>query len=288
MREKTGKRIPASQPVTTAILVLLAVFALFPALFMFLNSFMGKQEVVQSYGAVFDGSGDAVQFHLIPREATLEGYAQVFLLSPEYLEKFWSSMLLAVSVVAGQTAVSCFAGYGFAKFRFPLKNAAFYLIIILMMMPVQVVMVSQYPVLNALGLLGSYSAIILPGAFGAFGIFLITQVFSYVPDEIIEAAKLDGANHFQILFGVVIPYSKTGIASLIILSFIDNWNLVEQPIVFLKNRYQYPLSVFLASINTEQLDLAFVCGVMAIVPSVIIYLFLKDALIEGIRNTNIL
>jgi multiple sugar transport system permease protein len=104
---------------------------------------------------------------------------------------------------------------------------------------------------------------------------------------VFEAAKIDGASHRQILFRVMIPYSKMGIASLVILSFIDNWNMVEQPIVFLKASYQYPLSVFLSSINVGQLDLAFVCGVLAIAPTVLLYLFLKDALIEGIENSSL-
>lgn len=280
-------RLSHSSILIEILLIFIAVVLLFPVCFMVINSFLGSEEIFSSYGGVLADSNAAIHFHLIPEAATLEGYAKVFLMTPAYLAKFWSSVFLAVSIVAGQVVVSCISGYGFAKFRFPLKNGIFYLVIILMMMPTQVIMVSQYPVLKALGLMGSYSALILPGAFGAFGIFLITQVFSYVPNEVFEAAKIDGASHGQILFRIMIPYSKMGIASLVILSFIDNWNMVEQPIVFLKASYQYPLSVFLSSINASQLDLAFVCGVLAIIPSVLLYLFLKDALIEGIENSSL-
>ena len=141
--------------------------------------------------------------------------------------------------------------------------------------------------LQKLGLLGSYWALIIPGAFGAFGIFLITQVYSYIPDELLEAAKIDGASHLQILLRIVVPCSKMGIASLVVLSFIDNWNLVEQPIVFLKNTWQYPLSVFLSQINESRLDVAFVCGVLAILPTALLYLFMKDALVSGIENASL-
>ena len=268
------------------VLILAACVALFPAVFMLLNSFFSGAEITESYG-VLTGSGETIRFHLIPDRATLEGYAKVFLLTPSYLMKFWSSLLLAVATVAGQVLVSCVSGYGFAKFRFPLRRVLLVTVVVLMMTPVQVQMVSQYPVLRGLGLLGTYGSLILPGAFGAFGIFLITQVFSYIPDEILEAAKIDGANHLQILLRVVIPYSKMGIASLVILSFIDNWNLVEQPIVFLQNAWQYPLSVFLSRINGARLDVAFVCGVLAILPTAILYLFLKDALIAGIENASL-
>ncbi len=281
---KTKRR--AGNAACQLVLILAACTALFPAAFMLLNSFFSGAEIAESYG-VLTGSGETIRFHLIPDRATLEGYAKVFLLTPSYLVKFWSSLLLAAATVAGQVLVSCVSGYGFAKFRFPLRRVLLVTVVVLMMTPVQVQMVSQYPVLRGLGLLGTYGALILPGAFGAFGIFLITQVFSYIPDEILEAAKIDGANHLQILMRVVIPYSKMGIASLVILSFIDNWNLVEQPIVFLQNAWQYPLSVFLSRINGARLDVAFVCGVLAILPTAILFLFLKDALITGIENASL-
>ena len=281
---KTKRR--AGNAACQLVLILAACTALFPAAFMLLNSFFSGAEIAESYG-VLTGSGETIRFHLIPDRATLEGYAKVFLLTPSYLAKFWSSLLLAAATVAGQVLVSCVSGYGFAKFRFPLRRVLLVTVVVLMMTPVQVQMVSQYPVLRGLGLLGTYGALILPGAFGAFGIFLITQVFSYIPDEILEAAKIDGANHLQILMRVVIPYSKMGIASLVILSFIDNWNLVEQPIVFLQNAWQYPLSVFLSRINGARLDVAFVCGVLAILPTAILFLFLKDALITGIENASL-
>ena len=281
---KTKRR--AGNAACQLVLILAACTALFPAAFMLLNSFFSGAEIAESYG-VLTGSGETIRFHLIPDRATLEGYAKVFLLTPSYLVKFWSSLLLAAATVAGQVLVSCVSGDGFAKFRFPLRRVLLVTVVVLMMTPVQVQMVSQYPVLRGLGLLGTYGALILPGAFGAFGIFLITQVFSYIPDEILEAAKIDGASHLQILMRVVIPYSKMGIASLVILSFIDNWNLVEQPIVFLQNAWQYPLSVFLSRINGARLDVAFVCGVLAILPTAILYLFLKDALITGIENASL-
>ncbi|MBQ4321637.1 MAG: carbohydrate ABC transporter permease, partial [Oscillospiraceae bacterium] len=91
----------------------------------------------------------------------------------------------------------------------------------------------------------------------------------------------------QILLRIVVPCSKMGIASLVVLSFIDNWNLVEQPIVFLKNTWQYPLSVFLSQINESRLDVAFVCGVLAILPTALLYLFMKDALVSGIENASL-
>ncbi len=97
-------------------------------------------------------------------------------------------------------------------------------------------------------------------------------------------AKIDGANHLQILFRIVIPSAQAGIASLCILSFIDTWNMVEQPIVFPRDSAKYPLSVFLASVNQTDPGNAFVCGILAVLPVLLLLLFLKDSLISGLRN----
>jgi multiple sugar transport system permease protein len=225
----------------------LTVAALFPVMFMLSHSFMSPQEITASYGAVTSAqNATQVKFHLLPIRATLQGYVEVFLLSPSYLIKFWNSMFLTLCIVAGQVVLSCFSGYGFAKFNYPGKNLFLFLLIILMMLPIQVTLVPNYLVLDKLGLIGKYSSVILPGIFSAFGVFLITQVYSSIPNDILEAVRIDGANHFQALLRIVIPYSRTGIASLVILSFIDNWNMVEQPLVFLKDYRMHPLSIFLS------------------------------------------
>ncbi|MCL2313480.1 MAG: ABC transporter permease subunit, partial [Firmicutes bacterium] len=104
---------------------------------------------------------------------------------------------------------------------------------------------------------------------------------------IIEAAKIDGANNIQVLFKIIFPYGKTGIASLFILSFIDNWNMVEQPLVFLNDIRKYPLSIFLCRINMYDLGVAFVCGILAMLPVVIIFLYLKESLVFGIETSNL-
>ena len=275
-------KVKAVNIIIYIVLISLAVVALFPVVFIATHSFMSKSEVMQSYG-----DSTKIDFHIIPREFSLQGYVGVFLITPSYLMKFWSSMFISFAIMAGQLIISCLGGYGFAKFRFPLKNVIFYFMIILMMMPLQVTLVPNYILLDKIGLIGSYTALILPGVFSTFGVFLLTQIFSSVPDNLIEAAKIDGANHMQILFRVMIPYAKSGVASLVILNFIDTWNMVEQPLVFLKDSTKYPLSIFLANINQADLDISFVCGILAIIPVFLLFLHFKDSLISGIENTNL-
>lgn len=264
-----------------AVLILFGAAALFPVIFIAASSLMDESEVIRSYV-----SGE-MDFHIIPRSFSLNGYLEVFLYTPAYLMKFWKSMLLSTVILAGQLVISCLGGYGFAKFSFRGKNVIFFFVIILMMMPLQVTLVPNYIVFERLGLIGSYASVILPGVFSTFGVFLLTQFFSSIPNSIIEAAKLDGANQIQILCRIIVPYAKSGVASLCILNFIDTWNMVEQPLIFLKDSTKYPLSVFLANVSRENLRISFVCGILAILPVLLLFLYLKDSLISGIENTNL-
>ena len=285
-RKKTG------DIVTLVVLILMSVVVILPVLFMVTHSFMSGNELTASYGKILSSSKDdeddtpiEIDAHLIPRELSLKGYWDVFLATPDYLGKFWLSLGLCAAITAGQTLLACLGGYGFAKFKYPGKNLLFALMVLLMMLPLQVTLVPNYIVLDKMGMIGSYSAIILPGICSAFGVFLLTQTFKSIPDSVLEAARLDGANQFKTLLLVVIPQAKAGIASLVILNFIDTWNMVEQPLVFLKDRLKYPLSIFLSQIKNADLSRAFVCGILAMLPVLLLFLHFKDALMTGIENS---
>lgn len=267
-------------------LILFAALVLLPIIYTVTNSFMSAAEIQKYYSTLHSETGSTV-FHLIPDHFSLDSYYQVFFASPDYLIKFWNSMLMTCSIVAGQVMVSCLAGYGFAKFHFPFRDTIFFLIIILMMMPYQVTLVSNYIVLDKLHLLNTYWAIILPGIFSPFGVFLMRQVIATMPDSLLEAARLDGANELQILTRVVIPRSQSGLISLIILNFIDNWNMVEQPLIFLEDVGRYPLSVFLSQVNSSNTSLSFTCGILAMIPVTLLFLFFEKELVEGISFSNL-
>lgn len=262
---------------------LLSVVVLFPVLYMVVSSFMSPQEVNRYYATAFSKEGDGAMLHLIPDLISLESLYQVFLRRPDYLMKFWNSLLMCGGIVAGQTLVSCMGGFAFAKYNFRGKNGLFFLLIILMMMPVQVTLVPNYIVLDKMGLLGSVWALVLPAAFLPFGTFLMTQIFKSVPDEILDAARLDGAGTAGILVRVLVPAGKGGFISLILLCFIDAWNMVEQPMVFLREQTQYPLSVFLATVNSSNFSLSFACGILAMLPVFLLFLFFNEELVEGIE-----
>ena len=253
-----------------AFLIFLGALSLLPFAYTLLNSF-----------------SDGTSYGLFPSAFSLQGYWEVFLRRPHYLVKFWNSLALCTAIVAGQTLISCLAGFGFSRFRFPGKEVLFFIVIIVMMMPYQVTLVSNYMILDKMGLLGNWLALILPGIFSPFGVFLMRQVFDACPSEYLEAAKLDGAGNLRILFRILIPRSRSGLASLVLLTFIDAWNMVEQPLVYLNDPYDYPLSVFLAQMSQGNVGVLCTCGVLAAIPVLLLFFYFVYDLAGGVAITQI-
>jgi multiple sugar transport system permease protein len=202
--------------------------------------------------------------------------------SPEYLLKFWNSVILTLPITVFQIVVAILASYGFARYSGKIKNIIFFSYIILMIMPYQVTLVPNYLVADKFGILDTRLAIILPGIFSPFSVFLLTKVMRRIPVSYIEAAKLDGAGEFQILTRICLPLCKSPIVSIAMLVFIDYWNMVEQPLVLMKDSDMHPLSVFLSQINTGDIGLAFAVGVVYMIPTVLMFLYGEDYLVEGI------
>jgi multiple sugar transport system permease protein len=211
----------------------------------------------------------------------------VFLRSTDYLMKFWYSLFLCLVISAGQIFVSVLGGFAFAKYPIPLKRGIFFVLMVLMMMPVQVTLVPNYIILDGMKLLDSWLALILPMAFLPFGTVFMAQIFKGIPDGVIDAARLDGAGTFHIIFQVAAPIGKGGVISVFLLSFVDAWNMVEQPITFLRDTLRYPLSVFLASVNQVDFELSFVCGVLAALPMLLLFFFFHEELTQGIELSGV-
>jgi len=265
------------------LLVLLAATIMFPFVFMFVNSFIGADEFQRFYGGLQRGLNGLNPLHLVPEWIAFSGYHEVFLAQPDYLMRLWRSLFISGSILGGQMIVAILGAYAFACFRFPGRKVIFFCIIALMMMPLQVTLVPNFIVLDRLGLIGSYYAVILPGVFSAFGVFLLRQAMLSIPTALFEAARIDGAGSWRSLWRVCLPNSKPGLSALIILSFADSWNMVEQPLVFLQDPLRFPLSVFLTQINTMRPDIGFVAGILSILPALLLFLYFKDEMVQGIE-----
>jgi len=278
--------------VLTVCAVFCAVIFLFPTVMTIANSFMTQKEINANYGAMisnFDSDegkktyiSDKLNLKLIPDKVSLEQYKTVLFKSSDYLMKFWNSVILVVPIVFFQIVVASLAAYSFARYRGKLKEMLFFLYVILMLMPYQVTLVPNYLVADKLGILDTRLAIILPGIFAPFSVFLLAKVMRRIPTSYIEAAKLDGAGEIQIFTQICLPLSRSAIFSVMLLLFIDYWNMVEQPLIMLSDSDYHPLSVFLSKINSGDVGLAFAVAVIYMIPTLLMFLYGEDYLVEGI------
>jgi multiple sugar transport system permease protein len=265
----------------------IALIFIMPLLITLFNSFMEPNEVENQYNLIIKGieSDNFGGLKIIPNWISFKQYYQILINKPKYLSLFWNSVFIVCPIIIGQIIVSLFAAYGFSKIKFRYRNKIFYFYIFLMLMPFQVVAVPNYLILKFLGLINKFSSIIFPGIFSVFGVFLLRQFMLKIPDEYVEAAKIDGANHLKILFKVIIPLSKEYIISLCILILIDYWNMVEQPLVFLRDKDKYPLSLFLAQTTSEEMKITFAASIIYLLPVLLIFLYAEKYFVEGIKNT---
>lgn len=214
--------------------------------------------------------------------ATALNYYRVFLAEPYYLLRFFRSLALALVVAVGNLAVSTLAGFGFAKFRFPGKNALFFALMVLMILPLQVTLVPNYQVLDAMGLLNTYAALALPAIFTPLSTFILTQTFRAVPDELLDAARLDGCGTWGLLLRIAVPMNGSGMACALLLAFLDGWNMVEQPIVYLNEFKDYPIALALATVHSGSLGEQLAACVLVMLPPVLLFAVYHRELTEGI------
>lgn len=275
-----------------------ALLFLMPTVLTIVNSFMTSTEISANYGSMLSNMtsdkktfiSDNVNLKFIPDKVTFEQFKSVLFKSPDYLLKFWNSVILTVPITFFQIILAILTSYGFSRYPNKVKSIIFFAYIILMIMPYQVTLVPNFLVADKLGLLaetGKYVnikqrlSIILPGIFSPFSIFLLTKVMKRIPKSYIEAAKLDGASEWQIMTKIHVPMCKGAIVSITMLVFIDYWNMVEQPLVLMKDTDMHPLSVFLSQINTGDIGLAFAVGVVYMIPTILMFLYGEEYLVEG-------
>ena len=286
--------------ISTCIAVAVALFfaAIFitPIVLTITNSFMAQSEINANYGAVFAKNekggkvfiSEIVNLKFIPDMVSFSQSLTVLFKSPDYLFKFWNSVILVVPIVAFQLAVAMFASYGFMRAKGKLKEIVFFLYVILMLMPYQVTLVPNYLVSTWLNIVDTRWAIWLPGVASPFAVYLLTKFMRRIPSSYIEAAQIDGAGEWQIFRRICAPLCKGCLCSVAILVFIDYWNMVEQPLILLSDAELHPLSVFLSQINSGETGLAFAVATIYMIPSILIFLYGEDYLVEGIMYQGVI
>ncbi|WRS28921.1 carbohydrate ABC transporter permease [Oscillospiraceae bacterium MB08-C2-2] len=270
------KLLPGALPLALSLLVWL------PLAFLGGGSLMSALELSGYLGPVLSDTPGYAFWRLLPCYPTLAPYVELLLDSPEFFVMFWNSVKLAAGSLLGQTFVAIPAAWWFARCSGRRSRGLFTLYIILMLMPFQVTMVSSYLVMDGTGLLDTHWSILLPAIFSTFPIFIMHRFFKAIPQSVIEAAQIDGASSWQIFFHIGLPMGKNGVAAAMVLGFLEYWNLIEQPMTFLKSKTLWPLSLYLPQITAGKIGLALAASVITLLPSILVFLYGQSYLEQGI------
>jgi ABC-type glycerol-3-phosphate transport system permease component len=226
---------------------------------------------------------------LWPQEWLLENYVRPWSQYP-FARWLWNSVVIAGVSVALTVIINLCAGYAFAKLRFPGRNLLFLLILSTLMVPVQVIMVPQFQIVVDLGLLNSTGGVVLPRLAEAFGLFMARQFFMAIPDELLDAAKCDGAGHIRAFRKIVLPLSKPLIAVLVIFTFMWRWNEFVWPLIVLTDPNSYTLPVglqFLIGQFSTNFGPLLAMSFLSILPMLIVFAFFQRYFVEGVARTGI-
>ncbi len=253
-----------------------------PVLLLVSGSLADSLEWRQRAGGYLQDTREYIAWRWIPAYPTLEHYKRLLFFSPAFFRLFWNSLGMTGSILLGQLAVAVPAAWAFAVYRFRGRNVLFSLYVILMLLPFQVTMLSSYLVLNRLSLLDTHYAIILPAIFSTFPVFLCYGGFCSIPRQMLEAARIDGAGEIAIFLRLGLPLGKSGLLSAMVLGFLEYWNLMEQPMAFLDDRWLWPLSLYLPEITWGQAGYAFCASVITLIPAAFVFIMGQDYLEQGI------
>ena len=282
IRHRLGRLSPGGV-LALMILILLSAVILIPIVFTFLYSFFPKGEI-EAYLKT-RGSYDATKWLDVlyaPAVFSLRQYYKIFIEDPTYLRLFCNSAMYAGAILLGQALVIPLTAYGLSRFTFRGRDAIFFCILILMILPFQVTMAPSVMMLRWLGLMDTVWAVILPMCFSPFYIFLLRQFMVSIPNELLEAGMVDGVGAVRGFVHVILPVCKPILGAAAALSFADCWNMVEQPLVYLANRQDLrPLSVMFNQISTEGADVAFAGSALYILPTLLVYLYFQEDIVGG-------
>jgi len=254
-----------------------AVLMISPFLFMVLASFKTGQEIVQ------------VPPTLWPVHPTLDNYRQVLGGIP-FGTFYRNSIIVSTTVTLSVLLTSSLAGYIFAKFRFMGCNLLFVVVITTLMIPFQVILIPVYMVVNAVGLLNTLWALILPAMVSPFGIYLMRQYIENLPNDYIDAARIDGTSEWGIYLRVVLPHTRPALSALAIFTFVGSWNDYLWPLIAIndQNKMTIPLALsYFNSAHATRYDLTLTAATLVVVPAVLVFLALQRQFVQGIALTGL-
>ncbi len=270
-------RFLLSRGVIHLLLLVGAVWAIFPLVWMVLTSLKGYAEA------------SAAQ-NLLPTRWLFSNYVEAWNQVGIFPRYFANTFFIAAATVAGVLVTSTLAGYAFARMRFPGRETLFMILLTTMIIPFEVTLVPNFIIIRDLGWIDQYQSMIVPWAASAFSIFLLRQFFRSIPQDLYDAAVLDGASHLRFLFSIVVPLSWPALITSALLTFLGSWNSLMWPLLVTNNPQIRPIQVGIATFITDagtQVQLLLAAVTISIIPIVIIYLILQRWFIEGIASAGI-
>lgn len=258
-----------------------------PVLMLVSGSLADGLEWEQRTACYLRDTQEYIVWRWIPDYPTLEHYKRLLFFSPAFFRLFWNSVGMTAGILSGQLVVAVPAAWAFAVYRFRGRNVLFSLYVILMLLPFQVTMLSKYLVLQDAGLMDTRWAVVLPAIFSTFPVFLIYRSFAAIPAELLEAARVDGAGELQSFVRVGLPVAQSGILAAMILSFLESWNMMEEPLAFLQDKSLWPLSLYLPEIAMDQAGYACAASMITLTVSLFVFAIFHDALEQGIVTSGL-
>ncbi len=265
--------------VKTAIVLLIAIGFVLPLAWMVTSSLKQTREVFSP------------NWQWLPEEFQWKNYVAVWT-DPEVsmLQAFYNTSFITIVSTVVQLIIASLAAYAFAKIRFKGKGVVFAMFLCTMMMPTEVTIVPRFMLFKTVGLYNNLWSIILPHFFNASSIFMLRQFYMGLPDDLMEAAKIDGANHPQIFARIMMPLTKSALISLAMLSFISCWNEYMSPLIFLAKKNLYTISQVIRWYMLDDLqryDLNMAAATSAIIPILILFIFCQKYFVEGIATSGV-
>lgn len=261
-----------------AILIIIAALMVIPFLWMLSASIKADREVFVM-----------TPFRFIPEVPKWDNYVKIWTKIP-MLKFVENTVFLTIIVTALQLLTSSFAAYSFSKLEFKHKNALFLAYIATIAMPWQVYMVPQFIMMRGMGLNDKLLAMICLQAFSAFGVFLMKQFYEGIPDELCEAARIDGMSEYKIYSSIMLPLSKPALSTLLIFTFVNTWNDYLGPLIYLKTEakktIQLGLKMFIGQYSSEY-GLIMAGSVLSLIPVLIVFLLMQKQFVEGVASTGL-
>lgn len=255
--------------------ILVAAIALLPFFWMLSTSF-------KSQGALM-----TIPIEWIPSEPTMEAYTRVFSMFP-FARAIFNSLLIAVCYTVITIFSSSMAAYVFAKMKLPFANGLFKLYLASMMIPTQITLIPLFVVMNKMGIINTYGSVILPSLFRAFAVFMLVQTMKTIPNDYLEAARIDGANPIHIYWKIMLPMCAPTIATLCVTTFMDSWNDYLWPLVMLSDRSLMTLPLALNQLNGQyatEYNVLMAGSLLSMLPIIIVYIcaqkYFKNGLMAG-------